>query len=112
MRRHQRLRSAADFHRVRTKGESYANPLLALYVHPNDGALTRVGFTISKRVGGAVVRNRLKRLLREAARQVLSALPPGWDLVVVARPALARAASPTVAPALADVLGRAKLLGP
>jgi ribonuclease P protein component len=48
--------------------------------------VTRLGLSVSRKVGSAVVRNRVKRLLREAFRTSASALPPGLDLVVVARP--------------------------
>lgn len=110
MDRRQRLRSAADFQRVRSHGRAYAHPLLVVYVHPNDGACTRFGFTLSKRVGKAVVRNRAKRLLREAARRLVPALPAGLDIVVVGRPPLAAASAAEVAEALAATLRQADVL--
>lgn len=81
-----------------------------VYIHPNDKALTRFGFTISKRVGKAVVRNRAKRLLREAARKMTPTLPAGLDIVVVGRPPLAEASAAEVAEALAAVLRQAGVL--
>jgi ribonuclease P protein component len=110
MRRRQRLRSAADFQRVRSRGRSYAHPLLVVYVHPNDEAVTRFGFTLSKRVGKAVARNRAKRLLREAARKTAPALPAGLDIVVVGRPPLASASAAEVAEALTVALRQADVL--
>lgn len=57
---------------------------------PNGLSRTRLGVTVSKRVAGAVGRNRLKRLVREVFRANRSGLPPGLDLVVIARPSAAR----------------------
>lgn len=95
---------------MRTHGRSYAHPLLVLYVHPNADGLTRFGFAVSKRVGKAVVRNRVKRVLREAARRALPGLVPGWDIVVVGRPPLAEAPYAEVADALAAMLRQAHVL--
>lgn len=110
MRRPQRLRAAADFRRVRSQGRFFAHPLLVLYVLPNALDATRVGFTVSKRVGKAVVRNRVRRRLREAARHIMPALPTGWDILVVGRPPLAAASARAVAEALTATLHRADLL--
>lgn len=69
----------------------------------------RVGFSVSKRVGGAVVRNRVKRRLREAVRVRLTSLPPGWDIVISARPAAATVDHATLDAELGVLLGRARL---
>jgi ribonuclease P protein component len=86
-----RLRRREDFVRVRRFGRSSGNPLLALYVLRTRSPEVRVGFSVSKRVGKATVRNRVKRLLREAVRHQLPAIRPGQDLVFIARPASASA---------------------
>jgi ribonuclease P protein component len=65
---------------------------MVLYALPNRSPDLRVGFSVSKRVGGSVVRNRVKRLLREAVRHQLPEIRRGHDLVFIARPA-AREAS-------------------
>lgn len=78
-----RLRRRPDFLAVRDQGSSFAEGPLAASYRPG-GAQLRVGLTVSSKVGGAVVRNRVKRRLREAVRHELAALPPG-DLVLVAR---------------------------
>ena len=83
-----RLTRRAEFLRAAGKGRKAARPGLLLQALPDTGGPLRVGFTATKRIGGAVVRNRAKRRLREAARLVLGeAPPPGWDLVLVAREA-------------------------
>jgi ribonuclease P protein component len=79
-----------------------------LYVAPNDLGHTRVGITVSGRVGKAVVRNRVRRRLREAIRARLPRLQPGLDLVVVSRPPSARATWAELCQALDVVFGRAR----
>lgn len=59
--------------------------MLVLLYHPNDLDGSRFGFSVSRRIGNAVVRNRVKRVLREAVRQQLDLVSPGWDVVFVAR---------------------------
>jgi ribonuclease P protein component len=69
-----------------------------------------VGFSVSKRVGGSVVRNLVKRRLRESIRRDLSRLAPGWDIVITARPAAANATYDELRGELTRLLTRAKLL--
>jgi ribonuclease P protein component len=71
---------------------------------------SRIGITVSKRVGGAVVRNRIKRRVREVLRHRYACLEPGWDLVVVVRPEAANATFAEIAAALESVLRRAGVL--
>lgn len=63
----------------------HANGYLVLYARENRSANNRVGVTVSKKLGGAVVRNRVRRRLREVYRLNESLFAPGWDIVVVAR---------------------------
>ena len=63
----------------------YANGLLVLYARPNRSATNRVGITAGKKLGHAVVRNRVRRRLREVYRLNEDRFAPGWDIVVVAR---------------------------
>ncbi len=106
-----RLRRTRDFARVRRFGRSSGSQLLILYVLPTRSPDIRVGFSVSKRVGKATVRNRVKRLMREAVRQHLSAIRPGQDLVFIARPAAAEAPYHQVSETVAYLLRRAGVAG-
>ena len=72
------------FRRLYATG-GHGNGLLAMYVRKNRGPENRVGVTVSKKLGKAVVRNRVRRRLREVYRLNESRFLPGWDIVVVAR---------------------------
>jgi ribonuclease P protein component len=93
--RSRRLSRSADFEAVYRRGRSASSRHLVVYAFardPSSGAAEpRVGLTVSRKVGGAVERNRVKRLLREAAARVTPGLSADIDLVIVARPGLAEA---------------------
>jgi len=84
-----RLTRRAEFLRVAQKGRKAAMPGLVLQVLPRDDAAPpRLGFTVTKKVGNAVIRNRTRRRLREAARLLLREAPiVGADLVLIGREA-------------------------
>ncbi len=111
-----RLSRSADFDRVFRAGRAHAGPELVLYVFPRgDSDASRLGLSVSRKVGGAVERNRVKRLLREAFAQESTRLPEGTDAVVVARPgagALAeRDGLAGIRRALAELVGRVQGVG-
>lgn len=108
MKRSLRLRSPGDFARLRQQpAGSWPHPLLVLYLAPNDLGQPRIGITVSGRVGNAVVRNRVRRRVREAMRLRLNRLPPSADVLIVARPRTARATWAELIAALDVVLRRA-----
>jgi ribonuclease P protein component len=109
MAREQRLTKEIQFKAVYSKGRSWANDLVVLKALPNGLESTRCGFSVSKRLGNAVVRNRVRRLLREGAGLTLK--KDGWDMVFIARQAAAEADYNTLRRALEELLSRARLLG-
>lgn len=81
-----RIRRSGDFRRAYQRRCSSADQQIVVFGHPNGLAYPRLGLSVSRRVGGAVVRNRWKRLLREAFRLSRHQLPTGIDLIVLPRP--------------------------
>ena len=79
------LKKNSDFRRLYAKGKSAVTPYLVLYARPNKLEENRVGYTVSVKLGHAVVRNRVRRRLREIYRLNSPRLRPGYDLVIVAR---------------------------
>src|SRR3954447_25753173 len=115
--RRRRLSRSAEFDRVYREGRSHAGRHLVLYSFPReagdagDDDHPRLGLSVGRQVGGAVERNRVKRLLREAFWQSEELLPAGHDFVVVARSEAAEFADreglPGVRTELAELLGKA-----
>ena len=115
MERALRLTYDADFRRVRAQGKSWAHPYAILCALPNNLPHNRYGFSVSKRLGGAVVRNRVKRLLREAVRTTakeVGPLVPGFDVVLIARIPIVGRSFAEVRDVVRTLLRRAKLLPP
>ena len=84
------IKRRSDFQRVYRSGRSFANRYFVLYVFPSDGVRGRVGFAAGKKLGCAVTRNRVKRLLRESIRPRIPSLKCGY-YVFIARNAAATA---------------------
>lgn len=117
MKREHRLRTPAEFRRVREESRRvWPHPLLVLYLAPNDLDHPRIGITVSSRVGKAVVRNRVRRRLREALRARMDLLGAGQgagkDVLVIARPNAATATWADLGAALDAVLARSGATSP
>src|SRR5579884_3906428 len=84
-RKHEHLRRAADFRRVYDRRRSVSDNLLIVYVCENGLPYLRLGLSVSRKVGGAVQRNRMRRLYREAFRLTRHEMPVGLDLILIPR---------------------------
>ena len=109
-----RLSRSAEFERVYRESRSHGNRYLVLYAFPRDDeAGVRLGLTVSRKVGGAVDRNRVKRLLREAFEAEAAGIPGHHDVVIKARPDVRELAEReglvAVRAALAELLAKAGL---
>lgn len=82
----ERLARQKDYEAVYGAKRVYSDRLLRIYVHPNGLGYSRIGYSVGKRIGGAVKRSRLKRLIRDAYRRNKPKLPKGLDFVVIPRP--------------------------
>lgn len=112
MNRESRLRERDRFEQVRRQGACWTDRLIVLCALPNGLSRSRFGFSVSRRVGNAVVRNRLKRRLREVVRLQRQSIATGWDVVFIARPPIARADYREIERAVERLLRQAGLIIP
>jgi ribonuclease P protein component len=104
-----RLTLQADIDRVRSQGQAHSTSLfVAIAARGADGP-ARVGVAAGKRIGGAVQRNRAKRLLREGARALYPTLAPGWDILLLARKPILNVKSTQVTVQLEQTLRRLRI---
>ena len=108
MQRRNRLTGVKRFSRIHREGRSIADRLLVARSLPNGLGYSRFAFMVSKRIGNAVVRNRVKRRLREVVRR--SPVRPGWDVVFIARRGVEKADYHRLARSAGSLLRRSRLL--
>lgn len=80
------IKKNEEFRYVYQNGKSYANKYLVMYICKNNREESRLGISVSKKVGNSVVRHRLARLIRESCRLNREKFHSGWDIVIVVRP--------------------------
>lgn len=106
------LRQNYEFRRAYHRGKNVVGPVLVSYCFKNKGkgGRVRVGVTAAKKIGGAVQRNRCRRVIKEAYRSICAQVPGGWDLVFVARAATLRCKSTQIAAAMEKQLRKAGVI--
>ncbi len=102
------LTKRAQYLAVYKSGKAWVDKLIVMKALPNDLEFDRCGFSVAKDVGKAVVRNRVRRLLREVVRVTL--IKPGWDIVFIARPDAANADYHDLKRSIGKLLLRARLV--
>lgn len=85
MTKSERIKKNSQFRFIYSRGKSYSNDKLVLYIFRNKKNLNRIGLSVSKKVGKSVVRNRIKRLIREGYRLNKNMYKRGYDLIFIAR---------------------------
>jgi len=106
-----RLKRRSEFGRVYSKGRSYATDLIVVYVLPGraDGT-TKIGFSVGKKLGGAVARNRVRRVLQEAAAPFAAKMKAGYSIVVAARAKAGQASFAAISAALGEAFSKLGVL--
>jgi ribonuclease P protein component len=106
--RARRVRKRTEYLAVQGRGRRFVGTHYMLFALPRTQAAggPRFGFTVSRKVGGAVLRNKVKRWLRESCRHMQAAFPEDGDFVIVARPSAARAGYAPTASELASLARR------
>lgn len=111
MHRSHRLKKNEHFQAVFLRGKSAANKQFVLYsAKQEEQGAFRAGISVSKKIGNAVIRNRVKRLIREAVARLETTIPQGWDLVIIARPGVETLSLQEIEQSLLHVLKRAKVI--
>ncbi len=109
MQKEYKLKKRASFNYIYRKGTVFSNDDFVLYTVKTKGAL-KVGFSVSKKVGGSVQRNRVKRQMRESVRLMIPEITPGYNIIFVARSTVYGKKSSVIADSMRSLLKKAGLL--
>ena len=104
------IRNKFEFNRVYSKGRSYVNQMMIIHVVNSDNVKGKVGFAVGKKIGNAVVRNRIKRLMREAYRIGQHSINQNISMILIARKPLIEAKSYFVQKSFMELCKKAKIL--
>jgi ribonuclease P protein component len=102
-----KLRTAAEYQKVYRAGRKYSDPYFQLFVCPGESSESRYGITATRRLGSAVTRNRVKRVLRESMRKISPLIPEGYDIVILSRDGMIAEKEPVVRDRLLKLLKKA-----
>lgn len=105
-----KLKLNKDFRRIYGRGRSFVNPAFVTYVLKNRSNDVRMGITVSKKIGGAVSRNRAKRVILAAFRECARHIPSGYDFVFVARTRILNTKSQNIAADIMENLKAAEVI--
>jgi len=105
-----RLTRSAEIKKIRRSGKKIAHPFFLLVTQPNEQKGVRVAVTAGLSIGGAVQRNRAKRILRAAIQPLTTLIKPNLDIILVAKPAIGPVKSNELQQVIRDQLKRSKLL--
>lgn len=103
------LRRRADFEEIGRRGTARSTPTLVLRWMRTDRDETRIGLSTPRTLGGAVQRNRVRRRLRSVIRERIGRIGPGWDLLLIARPAAGDATQAELGEAIDALLARSDI---
>jgi len=106
----EKLKKNYEFKRVYTEGRYYAEKYIVMYLLKNNSDVNRVGFSVSKKVGKSVVRNRLRRYMKEVYRHISGSVKQGFDIVFTGRVGSAEADYKAIKKNMLSAMERAKLI--
>jgi ribonuclease P protein component len=105
------LRRRADFEAIGRQGSARSTPTLVLRWMRTDRAETRIGLSTPRTLGGAVQRNRVRRRLRSLLRERIGRIGPGWDILLIVRPAAGEVTQAELGEAIDALLARSEIGG-